>query len=133
MIPALVSLILSILAEYAVFLIVTLSLNLEVGHTGLAQFGRVLAVEVGAFAVGGLSARILAFALGFPAGVDFAVYKYNYKIVHEINMILADNVLLAVGYFILSLILATFFHLPLLFSCILHNTSLFPHLIQYFS
>ncbi|RLE72139.1 MAG: branched-chain amino acid ABC transporter permease [Thermoprotei archaeon] len=106
MIPPIVSLILSIIMECGLFTIVTLSLNLEVGFTGLPQFGRVLAVEVGAFAVGGVAARILAYMLGFSAGAKYANYNYNYRIVDAIEAVLAKNVALCVGYFILALVLA---------------------------
>jgi len=107
MTPPLLYLILSVLAEFAIFLIVTLSLNLEVGHTGIAQFGRVLAVEVGAFTVGGLSSRLLAWILGLPAGVEYADPLRNCFVVDKINVALSENVALGLGYFVLSLVLAT--------------------------
>jgi branched-chain amino acid transport system permease protein len=106
MIPPTLYLLLSILAEFAVFFIVTLSLNLEVGHTGIAQFGRVLAVEAGAFTVGGLTSRLLAWILGLPAGVEYADPLRNYFIVDEINAAFSENVALGLGYFVLSLVLA---------------------------
>lgn len=106
MIPPTLYLILSILAEFAVFFIVTLSLNIEVGHTGIAQFGRVLAVEAGAFTVGGLTSRLLAWILGLPAGAEYADPLRNYFFVDEINNVLSENVALGVGFFILSLVLA---------------------------
>ncbi|RLI30388.1 branched-chain amino acid ABC transporter permease [Candidatus Bathyarchaeota archaeon] len=109
MMPPIVFLVLSIMAEAGIFIIITLSLNLEVGLTGLPQFGRVLAVEAGAFAVGGVAARILAYALGFPAGINYAKYLYNYRIVDAIEKVLAKNVPLAIGYFLLSLFIAAVF------------------------
>ena len=42
-----VPMILTIFIDFAIFAIVTLSLNLEVGYTGISQFGRVLAVMAG--------------------------------------------------------------------------------------
>jgi branched-chain amino acid transport system permease protein len=109
MIPPALNLALSILAEFAIFLIVTLSLNLEVGRTGIAQFGRVLAVMVGAFTVGGLASRLLALMLGLPAGTEYADPLYNSFIVDKINAILSENIALGLGYFVLSLILALIF------------------------
>ena len=62
------SIIFSTIIIFSIFSIVTLSLNLEVGHTGISQFGRVIAVIAGAFVVGAIPGRILAFLYGFLSG-----------------------------------------------------------------
>lgn len=107
MIPPIVYLIIHIIVEFSIFTIVTLSLNLEVGDTGIPQFGRVIAVIAGAFAVGAIPGRILAYMMGLPYGAEYATYKYNYRIVHEINEKLATNIPLSIAYFVFSLLLAT--------------------------
>lgn len=97
--------IMQILLNFGIYLIVTLSLNLEVGFLGLPQFGRVLTVLMGAIVAGGISGRIIAFYLGFPWGMEYTGYD-NYRIVSEISDILANNPLLSLQYLIMTLILA---------------------------
>ena len=109
MLPPLIYLIVYILTQFSIFLIVTLSLNLEVGHTGIPQFGRVIAVIAGAFAVGAVPGRILAYFLGLPFGEEYASTTSNFAIVTAINNLLANNILLAFVYFISSLFLAAVF------------------------
>jgi len=106
MIPPVVLTLLSLSADFAIFLIVVLSLNLEVGRTGIAQFGRVLAVQVGAFAVGGLASRMLAWMVGLPFGAEYADPTINLFIVEKVNIVLSENLTLGLGFFALSLILA---------------------------
>jgi len=106
MMPPFVYLIIHIMVEFSIFTIVTLSLNLEVGDTGIPQFGRVIAVIAGAFAVGAIPGRILAYMMGLPYGAKYAIYKYNYWVVDEINDKLAANIPLSIAYFVFSLLLA---------------------------
>lgn len=98
-------LLLNILINFAIGLIITVSLNFEVGIAGIPQFGRVLAVIIGATVVAAIPGRILASMFGLPSGVDY-VGAMNYAIVTEINNILATNVPLAIGIFIVTLIIA---------------------------
>jgi len=99
-------LVLTILIDAAVFTIVTLSLNLEVGHTGISQFGRVLAVIAGAFVVGAVPGRVLAFLNGLPYGVSYADDAVNYKVVPAISDLLASSLPLSVGFLLFSFVLA---------------------------
>ena len=103
MIPPIV---LYVLVEFSIYLIVTLSLNLEVGFAGIPQFGRVLAVIAGAFAVGAIPGRIMAAILGYPAGAEYASYQYNYKIITAVNKILENDPLLSIALFVSSLVIA---------------------------
>jgi len=103
MIPPIV---LYVLVEFSIYLIVTLSLNLEVGFAGIPQFGRVLAVIAGAFAVGAIPGRIMAAILGYPAGAEYASYQYNYKILTAVNKILENDPLLSIALFVSSLVIA---------------------------
>lgn len=95
-----------IIVDFSISLIVTLSLNLEVGLLNLPQFGRLLAVLAGAIVAGAIPGRILAAILGRPYGAEYAHHTYNYPLVNEINMYLSENVLLSVGFLILTLVLA---------------------------
>jgi branched-chain amino acid transport system permease protein len=101
-----VSLIMTILVDFAIFTVVALSLNLEVGYTGIPQFGRVIAVIAGAFAVGAIPGRLLALMMGLPSGLAYADDAVNYKIAPLLSEGLAGNVPLAVAFFVLSLLLA---------------------------
>ena len=106
MLPPAFYLVIFILTQFAIFLIVTLSLNLEVGHTGIPQFGRVIAVIAGAFAIGAVPGRLFAYFLGLPFGAEYASSTENYKIVSQINNLLAHNIVLAIIYFLSSVIFA---------------------------
>ncbi|MDK2372718.1 MAG: branched-chain amino acid ABC transporter permease [Candidatus Korarchaeota archaeon] len=98
-------LVLSILVNMAVFLIVTLSLNLETGFAGIPQFGRVLAVIAGAIGAGAIAGRMMAAMMGLPAGIEY-VGDQNFVIVGELNKALESNPLLSIGALILSLAVA---------------------------
>lgn len=49
-----------LIAIFGIYLIISLSLNLEFGYAGISNFGKVLAVAGGAFAVGFFPGRIAA-------------------------------------------------------------------------
>jgi len=98
--------ILYILVDFSIYLIVTLSLNLEVGYAGLPQFGRVLAVLTGALIAGAIPGRILALMYELPYGPEYAFYEYNYKVVNTLNTVLEKNPLLSIAIFVFTLILA---------------------------
>ncbi|MDQ7793870.1 MAG: branched-chain amino acid ABC transporter permease [bacterium] len=101
-----VSLLLTIFIDFAIFAIVTLSLNLEVGFSGVSQFGRVIAVIGGGFAVGAIPGRLLALSMGLPAGASYGADAVNYKVVPQLNELLAGSVPLSIAFFIFSLLLA---------------------------
>lgn len=101
-----VPLVLTILLDFAIFSIVTLSLNLEVGHTGISQFGRVIAVIAGAFAVGAVPGRLLAWFLRLPHGAEYADDAVNYMVVPKLTDLLATSVALSVAFLIFSLVVA---------------------------
>lgn len=98
--------VLYILVDFSVYLIVTLSLNIEAGYAGLPQFGRVLAVITGALVAGAIPGRILAALYGYPYGAEYAYYEFNYKIVNDINSILENSPILSIGIFLITLLIA---------------------------
>jgi len=98
--------VLTMLIEIAIFGIVAMSLNLEVGYTGISQFGRLIAVITGAFVVGAVPGRILAWVKGFPAGADYAVDTVNFQVVPQLTELLADSWLLSIAFLLLCLVLA---------------------------
>ncbi len=58
------SLILNILLWFGLYVIVSLSLNVEYGYCGIPNFGKALSVIVGAVVAGGLMTRVLMIAMG---------------------------------------------------------------------
>lgn len=92
-----------LLASYAPLLIVSLSLNLDFGFTGVPNFGKMLAVAGGGFLVGYLPGRLLAHILGIDATNYVGRSAW---IVTQINAALREDVVLAVSVLILSLALA---------------------------
>jgi branched-chain amino acid transport system permease protein len=97
---------LQIITNFAIGLIVTISLNIEVGFLGLPQFGRLLAVITGAIVAAAVPGRILALYLGLPWGADYAYHMNNFGIVAKVNELLAANPVLSIGILILTLALA---------------------------
>ena len=112
--------VIDILLNFTVYLIVTLSLNLEVGYAGIPQFGRVLAVLTGAIVAGAIPGRILVALYNIqitykgetitPVGAEYANHLINFPIVDRINNeVLAVNPTLSIGIFIFTLVLAAIF------------------------
>ena len=91
--------IIDLLAIFAVYLIVNLSLNMEFGYAGIPNFGKVLAVGAGAFVAASIPGRIFA---GI-AGIEGDYIANNILIVTEINIWLVDNV--GVGFLVFFLTL----------------------------
>ncbi|WP_342819067.1 branched-chain amino acid ABC transporter permease [Candidatus Hadarchaeum sp.] len=93
------------LATVGVFLILTLSLNLDAGYCGIPNFGKVLAMIAGAFVVAFFPGRILASILGLSG--DFVVD--NASMIFQINNFLASDILISVALFIATIIVAVGF------------------------
>lgn len=95
---------LQVLINFSIYLIIVVSLNLEVGYSGIPQFGRMLAVLAGAIVAGGVTGRILAFVFGLPYGAEYA---YDYAIATTITTkYLQHNPLLSIGVLLMTLALA---------------------------
>ncbi|MBW6464603.1 MAG: branched-chain amino acid ABC transporter permease [Firmicutes bacterium] len=101
-----INIILTILIQVTIFAIITMSLNLESGYTGIPQFGRVAAVIAGAFAVGGIPGRIMASFMGLPSGREYTLDTVNFKVVPEINNLLASSWLMSLGFLIMCIVIA---------------------------
>ena len=61
---------LDLAAIFAVYLTVTLSLNMEYGYTGIPNFGKALAFGAGAFSVAFFPGRLLSAVFGLDRGID---------------------------------------------------------------
>lgn len=91
--------IIDLLAIFAVYVIVNLSLNMEFGYTGIPNFGKVLAVGAGAFVAASVPGRIFA----AMAGIEGDYVLDNLAIVSQVNAWLADNTGIGFVVFFLTL------------------------------
>jgi branched-chain amino acid transport system permease protein len=101
-----VPMVLTIVIDFAVFAIVTMSLNLETGYTGIPQFGRVLAVIAGAFAVGAIPGRLMSMFMGLPWGFDYAKDSIHYQISPELTAVLANSWFLSLIFLLFCVLIA---------------------------
>jgi len=88
-----------LLAIFAIYVIVNLSLNLEFGYTGIPNFGKVFAVGAGAFVAASIPGRIFANL----AGIEGDYIENNLAIVSQINVWLVDNTGIGFAVFFLTL------------------------------
>lgn len=89
---------------FAIYLTVALSLNLEYGYAGIPNFGKVFSVAAGAFVVGSIPGRIVAWFSGIGAGLDYI--DDNTAIVTQVNQVLEQDPLTGVTIFIVTLAVA---------------------------
>jgi len=94
----------TLIAWISLYLIVSSSLNLEFGFTGISNFGKVLVVIGGAYIVGYLPGRMIMALAGIGKGMDYIAD--NALIVTEINRFLAQNPGYSVLIFFVTLIVA---------------------------
>lgn len=97
-----VELIILMLFLFGVYLIVSLSLNLEFGYAGIPNFGRALAVLVGAITVGGILNRLLIWYYGIPGDLVSASGEACYKITE----VIANDPIVGLGILVLSIVIA---------------------------
>jgi len=84
---------------FCFFLIVSLSINLEFGYTGIPNFGQVLFVASGGFLAGSVAYRLMVDVLHLKGDV----FAYEAQFITEIDAHLTSNPLEAVGLFLLML------------------------------
>jgi branched-chain amino acid transport system permease protein len=94
--------ILNIALWFGLYTIVALSLNIEYGYAGIPNFGRALAVLMGAIAVGGIVNRILMLVFGISGDIISA----SGEVKSAANEIIAQNPAFGIGVLLLSLIIA---------------------------
>ena len=99
----LVSFVADFASFYALYLAISLSLNLEFGYAGIPNFGKVLFIAGGAAFAGSITGRLAAWALGVSKG-DFITN--NFAIMGQVNQLLLGDPLLMVGLVILGLLVA---------------------------
>ncbi len=92
----------SIAFSFGIYLIVSLSLNLEYGFGGIPNFGRSLAVIMGAVAVGAIVNRALMLVLGLTGDIKIA----SGHVKHYVDSIIAQSPLLGIAVLIGLTVLA---------------------------
>jgi len=102
MLPPLLTFVLDIMATFGIFLLLTLSLNLDAGYCGIPNFGKVLPMAAGAFTVSLFTGRIATVLLGIKG--DFV--DDNVSVIAKMNSVLAANPILSLSLLILTLIVA---------------------------
>ncbi len=87
---------------FALYLIVSLSLNLEAGFAGVPNFGKVLFVAAGAAISGSVCGRLAAIILGVDTLGDFA--GQTARIMPKVNAVLQNNIPLSFGLLLLGIL-----------------------------
>ena len=95
---------LDISAFYSIYLILSLSLNLEFGYAGVPNFGKVLLVAGGAYVVAGFSGRMAQWILGVAPNLDFI--SDNTAVIAEVNAKLQVEIGIAIFVFLITLVIA---------------------------
>lgn len=95
--------ILNIALWFGLYIIVNLSLNIEYGFAGIPNFGRALAVLMGAFAVGGIVNRILMLFFDIQEG---ALTETTGRLASTVNDIIATNPAFGIGILLFSVAMA---------------------------
>ncbi len=94
--------ILTIALWFGLYTIVTLSLNLEYGFAGIPNFGRALAVLMGAVAVGGVVNRLLILLFGIEGDLITA----SAQVRSIMNEMISSNPAYGIGMLLLYLLVA---------------------------
>jgi len=89
---------------YALYLALSLSLNLEFGYTGIPNFGKVLFIAGGAAFGGAVAGRLAAYILGVGVNEDFITF--NARIITQVNNDLVNDPGLALELVVVSLVVA---------------------------
>ena len=97
--------VLDLIAIFAVYLIIAISLHIQSGLAGIPNFGLVFAVAGGAYTVGALSVIISSTLFGINlAGVD--IIRYNSNLTSQINTIIKGAPLAGVGLLLILVLVA---------------------------
>lgn len=89
---------------YALYLAISLSLNLEFGYTGIPNFGKVLFIAGGAAFAGSISGRLAAYVFGVNTRGDFIAF--NAMIITQVDSIIQSDPIFAVEMVVISLLIA---------------------------
>lgn len=91
--------------SYALYLAVSLTLNMEAGYAGVPNFGKVMFLAGGAAASAAVCGRLAVYFLGITVPGD---YNGNIvKVINQVNASLASNPILCVELILLGTVLAS--------------------------
>lgn len=89
---------------YALFLVVSLTLNLEAGFAGVPNFGKVMFVAAGAAIAGSVSGRLAAIILGVNTHGNYNAFIA--QIIPQVDSALSNNASLSIELLLLGILLA---------------------------
>ncbi len=95
---------LDLLAFFALYLAISLTLNLEFGYTGIANFGKVLFIAAGAAVGGSFAGRFAAWIFNVSTQGDFI--RYNANIIPQVNTVLSTSLPASIGLLLVSVVVA---------------------------
>ena len=93
-----------LLIAFALYLVVSLSLNLEAGFAGVPNFGKVMFVAAGAVVAGSVSGRLAAFILGVNTHGNYN--GFIAQIITQLDSSLSGNAILSIEILLLGVLLA---------------------------
>lgn len=93
----------SFIAVYSVYLISTVSLNIQRGFAGIPQFGLIFSTAGAAYVIGNLALRISLWVLGIKTDLDPITESSG--VLALINPLLNSQPLLSIGLFLLFLLI----------------------------
>lgn len=96
--------IIDLVSFYALYLAISLSLNLEFGYAGIPNFGKVLFIAGGAAFAGSVSGRLAAWFFGVGGNLDFVTF--NARIITQVNTLLVGDPVFAVELVVIALLVA---------------------------
>jgi branched-chain amino acid transport system permease protein len=99
----LISFLTSFINFFALYLAISLSLNLEFGYAGVPNFGKVLFIAGGASVSGSISGRVAAYVLNVPTHGDFIVF--NTRIMNVVDGLLPKFPWFTIELFALGLLI----------------------------
>jgi branched-chain amino acid transport system permease protein len=89
----------------ALYVAISLSLNLEAGYTGIPNFGKVLFVAGGASVAGAVSGRLAVWLLGVDTHGNYITFNAK-AISGSVDPFLSNNIAWAAGLLLVSLLIA---------------------------
>jgi branched-chain amino acid transport system permease protein len=96
--------IIDLMTAYALYLVVSLSLNLEAGFSGVPNFGKVMFVAAGAAVAGSVSGRLAALIIGVNTHGDYNGFIAT--IITQLDSSLSRNAVLSMEILLLGILLA---------------------------
>ena len=93
-----------LMIAFALYLVVSLSLNLEAGFAGVPNFGKVMFVAAGAVVAGSVSGRLAAFILSVNTHGNYN--GFIAQIITQLDSSLSGNAVLSIEILLLGVLLA---------------------------